>query len=179
MRPASSSPHNVPVPYSNPANVDPEEAFVAALSSCHMLWFLSFAAKHGFVVEDCVDKAEGVMEPNDCGRMAMTQITLHPTIRYDALTEGAEAVLTEHLFLRLPLPKHADSGSDGLFRHFADSPGVTSKININLLTTADLAHLVLERADVDGPNLGVHVHLGYACGNRSPDLFRAHSRTAV
>src|SRR5690349_2650071 len=52
---ASSSPHVVPVPLSDPAGVDPEEAFVAALSSCHMLWFLYFAAKGGFVVDSYVD----------------------------------------------------------------------------------------------------------------------------
>ena len=49
--PASASPHVVPVPLSEPSNVDPEEAFVAALSSCHMLWFLSIAAKRGLVIE--------------------------------------------------------------------------------------------------------------------------------
>ena len=80
--PASSSPHNVPAPLSDPANVDPEEAFVASLSSCHMLWFLSIAAKHGYVVQDYVDQAEGVMEPDESGRLAMTRITLRPTIRY-------------------------------------------------------------------------------------------------
>ncbi|HET9454855.1 MAG TPA: OsmC family peroxiredoxin, partial [Gemmatimonadaceae bacterium] len=49
--PASASPHVVPVPWSDPAAVDPEEAFVASLSSCHMLWFLSIAARRGFVVD--------------------------------------------------------------------------------------------------------------------------------
>ena len=49
--PASSSPHVVPVPMSDPMGVDPEEAFVASLSSCHMLWFLSIAASRGFVVD--------------------------------------------------------------------------------------------------------------------------------
>src|SRR3954470_944834 len=62
---ASSSPHSVPVPYSDPGAVDPEEAFVAALSSCHMLWFLSIAAKHGFCVQSYRDDAVGVMEKNN------------------------------------------------------------------------------------------------------------------
>ncbi|MDX2243399.1 MAG: OsmC family protein [Leptolyngbyaceae cyanobacterium bins.302] len=62
--PASSSPHVVPEPYSNPACIDPEEAFVAALSSCHMLWFLAIAAKRKFVVESYTDQAIGVMEKN-------------------------------------------------------------------------------------------------------------------
>ena len=56
--PDSSSPHVVPVPLSDPAAVDPEEAFVASLSSCHMLWFLSLAAKRGFSVERYRDAAE-------------------------------------------------------------------------------------------------------------------------
>ena len=66
--PASSSPHVVPVPMSDPMGVDPEEAFVAALSSCHMLWFLSIAAKRGFVVDHYEDQAVGTMARNDAGR---------------------------------------------------------------------------------------------------------------
>jgi organic hydroperoxide reductase OsmC/OhrA len=78
--PASSSPLSVPTPMSNAANVDPEEALVAATSSCHMLFFLSFAAKHGFVVESYVDQAYGVMEKNAEGKVALTCITLRPKI---------------------------------------------------------------------------------------------------
>src|SRR5262245_3044128 len=62
--PASASPSVVPAPFSVAAAVDPEEAFVAALSSCHMLWFLSIAAKRGFVVEQYRDRAVGIMERN-------------------------------------------------------------------------------------------------------------------
>src|SRR5437879_11964441 len=58
---ASSSPHVVKVPLSDPAGVDPEEAFVASLSSCHMLFFLSFAARKGFAVASYEDRATGVM----------------------------------------------------------------------------------------------------------------------
>lgn len=76
--PASSSPHVVPTPYSDPAAVDPEEAFVASLSSCHMLWFLSIAAKRGFQVESYVDRATGVMEKDSSGRLAITRVTLYP-----------------------------------------------------------------------------------------------------
>lgn len=78
--PASSSPHVVPVPMSDAAGVDPEEALVAATSSCHMLFFLSFAAKRGFVVDSYVDRASGSMEKNAEGRIAMTRITLRPDI---------------------------------------------------------------------------------------------------
>src|SRR5438128_8822939 len=76
--PASSSPTVVPPPYSDPAGVDPEEAFVASLSSCHMLWFLSLAAKERFCVESYTDEALGMMGRNADGRMAMTQVTLRP-----------------------------------------------------------------------------------------------------
>lgn len=75
---ASSSPHVVPVPYSDPAAVDPEEAFVAALASCHMLWFLSIAAELGYTVERYVDPAEGTMARDAEGRMAITRVTLRP-----------------------------------------------------------------------------------------------------
>src|SRR5438477_8800243 len=62
--PASSSPQVVPAPLSDPTAVDPEEAFVASLSSCHMLYFLFFAAKRGFVVDVYVDRPVGHMEKN-------------------------------------------------------------------------------------------------------------------
>lgn len=78
--PASSSPLVVPVPMSVAANVDPEEAFVAAVSSCHMLFFLGIAAKGGFVIDRYEDSASGVMEKNMEGKFAMTRITLRPHI---------------------------------------------------------------------------------------------------
>jgi len=60
--------------------VDPEEAFVAALSSCHMLWFLSISAKRGYIVDSYRDEAVGVMADNAAGRLAMTQVTLRPAV---------------------------------------------------------------------------------------------------
>lgn len=78
--PASSSPHVMPAPLSDPNNVDPEEAFVAAIASCHMLWFLSLAAKRGFVVDTYSDDAVGVMEKNEQGKMAITRVALRPQI---------------------------------------------------------------------------------------------------
>lgn len=78
--PASSSPSIVPVPMSVASNVDPEEALVASVSSCHMLFFLSFAAKRGFTVDSYVDRASGIMDKNSEGRMAMTRITLRPEV---------------------------------------------------------------------------------------------------
>lgn len=80
--PASSSPHVVPLPFSDPAGVDPEEAFVAALSSCHMLWFLDYAARAAWVVECYRDEAVGVLARNDQGQQAMTRVTLHPSVKF-------------------------------------------------------------------------------------------------
>lgn len=90
--PASASPHVVPVPYSNPTCVDPEEAFVAALSSCHMLFFLAIAAKKKFLVERYRDRAIGIMDKNEAGKFAMTAIHLHPEITFggDRLPTSAQ-----------------------------------------------------------------------------------------
>lgn len=81
--PASSSPHVIPLPMSVTAAVDPEEAFVASLSSCHMLWFLSIAAKRKFVVDGYRDEAVGVMTKDMDGKLAVTHVTLHPETRFD------------------------------------------------------------------------------------------------
>lgn len=80
--PASSSPQVVRVPLSEEHAVDPEEALVASLSSCHMLFFLAFAAGKGFRVDDYSDDAEGVMGKNTHGRIAMVRVTLHPRVRF-------------------------------------------------------------------------------------------------
>lgn len=80
--PASSSPHSVPLPMSDASAVDPEEALVAAVSSCHMLFFLSIAQQRGFIVDRYVDQAAGLMEKNAEGKMAMTRITLAPAIAF-------------------------------------------------------------------------------------------------
>ncbi len=81
--PASSSPHVVPVPLSVEADVDPEEAFVASLSSCHMLFFLALAAQQRFVVDSYVDDAVGVMGLNDLGKTAMLSVKLRPVISFN------------------------------------------------------------------------------------------------
>lgn len=80
--PGSSSPHVVPPPMSDASALDPEEAFVSSLSSCHMLWFLSIAAKRKFCVDRYFDAAEGVMEKNADGKMAMTVVTLRPDVEF-------------------------------------------------------------------------------------------------
>jgi len=80
--PASASPHIVPLPKSVAENVDPEEAFVASLSSCHMLFFLSIAAKNGYVVDNYEDCAVGHLEENERGKFAMTKVILRPDIAF-------------------------------------------------------------------------------------------------
>ncbi len=80
--PGSSSPHIVPLPMSDASAVDPEEAFVASLSSCHMLWLLSIAAEQKFRVDRYFDAAIGVMEKNAEGKMAITVVTLRPEVRF-------------------------------------------------------------------------------------------------
>jgi len=79
---ASSSPDVVPVPMSDPAGVDPEEALVASVASCHMLWFLSLAHDAGLIVDSYVDEAEGAMGRIAPGRLALTRIALRPAIAF-------------------------------------------------------------------------------------------------
>jgi organic hydroperoxide reductase OsmC/OhrA len=78
--PASSSPHAVRAPYSVEAAVDPEEALVAAVSSCHMLTFLWLAAKDGFNIESYTDNAVGEMDATESGGQWVSKITLNPQI---------------------------------------------------------------------------------------------------
>jgi organic hydroperoxide reductase OsmC/OhrA len=80
--PGSASPHVVGVPMSDPAAVDPEESFVASLSSCHMLWFLDLACRAGWIVDDYRDEAVGTMARNADGKLAMTSVTLRPAVRF-------------------------------------------------------------------------------------------------
>jgi organic hydroperoxide reductase OsmC/OhrA len=80
--PASAAPSSVPVPYSNPACVDPEEAFVAALSSCHMLTYVFLASRQGYQVESYEDEAVGTMTKNERGAFWISTVTLNPRIAY-------------------------------------------------------------------------------------------------
>lgn len=91
--PASSSPHVVRIPFSDPAAVDPEEAYVAALSSCHMLWFLGLAARDGFVVDSYLDMALGDMEKDAEGKLAITRVTLRPTVVFSRSKAPDDAVV--------------------------------------------------------------------------------------
>jgi len=80
--PCSASPHVVSLPMSDASAVDPEETFVASLSSCHMLWLLSIAARRKFRVDRYFDAAVGVMGKNAEGKMAMTVVTLRPDVLF-------------------------------------------------------------------------------------------------
>lgn len=95
---ASSSPHVVRVPLSDPANVDPEEAYVAALSSCHMLWFLDIAARRGFCVDTYRDEAIGRMADNDNGKQWVSRVELHPRIAFSGskIPDPAEVQRMHH-----------------------------------------------------------------------------------
>lgn len=80
--PASSSPSVVPTPWSNPACVDPEEAFVAAISSCHMLTFIYLAGKQGFQIDRYHDEAIGEMAKSESGKYWISIVHLNPQITY-------------------------------------------------------------------------------------------------
>ncbi|MCK6393631.1 OsmC family protein [Zoogloea sp.] len=92
---SSSSPHVVPPPCSAIDAVDPEEAFVAALSSCHILWFLNIAADQGFIVDHYHDAAEGVMARNAERKLMMTVVTLRPEVRFSGDRQPTRAELDE------------------------------------------------------------------------------------
>lgn len=94
--PASASPHVVPAPWSDAAGVDPEEAFVASLSSCHMLFFLDFARRAGFTIDNYVDEAEGVMEKDSDGKFRMTRVTLWPHVTWSGDTPDEAAIADLH-----------------------------------------------------------------------------------
>lgn len=95
--PASSSPLVVKVPFSDPSAVDPEEAFVASLASCHMLWFLHIAALRQCRVDTYSDAAFGVMEKNARGKLAMSVVTLRPEVAFSGeRVPSAEEFLAMH-----------------------------------------------------------------------------------
>ena len=78
----SPSPLIVPAPWSNASAVDPEEAFVASVASCHMLWFLHVAIDAGFEAANYEDQAVGVMTKNEQGKLWISRVSLHPHIKW-------------------------------------------------------------------------------------------------
>ncbi|HLG41304.1 MAG TPA: OsmC family protein [Chitinophagaceae bacterium] len=94
---ASASPHVVPLPMSDASFIDPEEAFIASISSCHMLFFLSFCAKQKYAVVSYEDEAEGIMGDGEDGKKQMLSVTLHPIIKFeDGKSPSAEILSRLH-----------------------------------------------------------------------------------
>jgi organic hydroperoxide reductase OsmC/OhrA len=95
--PASSSATIVPAPLSDPAAVDPEEAFVASLASCHLLTFLAIAAERGFRVDRYRDAPIGTLARNEFGRYVMSQVVLRPEVMFGGdARPTAEQILAVH-----------------------------------------------------------------------------------
>lgn len=80
--PASSAPESVPVPMSDASAVDPEEAMIASLSSCHMLWFLAFAANARLTLDSYRDEASGELDKDDAGKRYLARVTLRPVTTF-------------------------------------------------------------------------------------------------
>lgn len=94
---ASPSPSVVPVPYSDPSCIDPEEAYVAAISSCHLLTFLYVAHRRGLIVQSYEDRAVGILEKNERRVPWVSRVTLHPQIRFrDASPDAATVEQLHH-----------------------------------------------------------------------------------
>ena len=91
----SSSPSVVRAPFSNPAAVDPEESFVAALSTCHMLWFLDLAATDGVVIDRYADRAEGYLTRRSDGRMWLSRVLLAPQLVIGAGRAPSDALIDD------------------------------------------------------------------------------------
>jgi organic hydroperoxide reductase OsmC/OhrA len=91
----SAAPQNVPGPWSDASAIDPEEAFVASLSSCHMLWFLALAAGKGYTIDKYLDNPVGIMGRNAEGRIAMTVVTLHPDVQFSGAKRPSAAELEQ------------------------------------------------------------------------------------
>lgn len=94
--PATASPSIVPKPFTVEAAVDPEEAFVASLSACHMLTFLDMARRRGFVVDAYEDNAVGVLDKNDEGRRWVSEVSLNPHIAFSGDPPDTEVLAAIH-----------------------------------------------------------------------------------
>lgn len=79
---ASSAPESVPLPMSDASAVDPEEAMIASLSSCHMLWFLAFAANAGLILDSYRDQASGELDRDEAGKRYLARVTLRPVTAF-------------------------------------------------------------------------------------------------
>jgi len=96
MVPASASPSIVPLPWSDDTAIDPEEAFVASLSSCHMLFFVDFARRAGFAAENYADDAVGVMTKDGEGRMWVARVELNPVVTWSSAVPSKDDLRALH-----------------------------------------------------------------------------------
>jgi organic hydroperoxide reductase OsmC/OhrA len=94
--PGTAARANIPATAPVSPGIDPEQAFVGALSSCHMLWFLHLACAAELVVDRYVDRAVGVLERNGEGKLAMTQVTLKPSVTFSGTQPSEVDVRTLH-----------------------------------------------------------------------------------
>ena len=94
--PGSSSPSIVPLPYSREDAVDPEAAFTASLSSCHLLWFLDFAQQAGLVVASYRDEAVGTLAKGPEGKLMMTRVVLRPRVEFSGRQPTPEELADLH-----------------------------------------------------------------------------------
>jgi organic hydroperoxide reductase OsmC/OhrA len=94
--PGTAGPANVNPRYSMDGAMDPEQAFVAAISACHMLWFLDIAARAGFVAQTYRDAAEGTLAPGEDGRQQMTRVVLSPRIEWSGRAPTPEELAGLH-----------------------------------------------------------------------------------
>ena len=93
--PASSSPAVVRLPLSKADAIDPEEALAASLSSCHMLFFLDFASRAGFRIDEYCDRISATMSKNESGKIWVSRIVLHPEITFSGDKRPTEADVAE------------------------------------------------------------------------------------
>jgi organic hydroperoxide reductase OsmC/OhrA len=100
---ASASPHIVPLPMSDESLIDPEEAFIASISSCHMLFFLSFCARQKLILTHYEDNAEGIMGAGDDGTKQMLSVTLSPKLQFEG-----NALPTKEILHQLHEMAHAN-----------------------------------------------------------------------
>jgi organic hydroperoxide reductase OsmC/OhrA len=94
--PGTAARNNIPATAPHSPGIDPEQAFVAALSSCHMLWFLYFASVGKLVVDRYLDHATGVLEPNGEGKLAITRVTLKPTVTFSGTPPSEQEIRALH-----------------------------------------------------------------------------------
>ena len=96
LMPGNAAAANIPASAPATPGADPEQQFVAAISSCHMLWFLHLACDRKFVVARYRDEASGVLAKDAEGREAMTRVILRPAVTFCGLAPSAEEHLKLH-----------------------------------------------------------------------------------